>query len=135
MGTGHEDANLSTPISVAQLSSALSDVIEEYGNDVYTATEEGLDQAEKILIRRLSDASPVDSGVFKRSWRGTKRKYKLVRYVGNTKTVRTKGRNVPLTNIFEYSTSNHRKPFMKQTFENCADELARAIVGTLEDNL
>jgi hypothetical protein len=127
-----EDSNLSIPVSLESLSDSLTEVLAEYEEEVHAATEEGLDEAEKILIRRMKDASPVDSGKFHRSWKGTKRKYKMTRFVGNTKTVRSKGRNIPLSNIFEYSTTNHARPFIKQTFERCSEELVRAIVGAIE---
>lgn len=127
-----DDSNLSIPVSPKNLSSLLGDIISDYEDGVRTATEDGLDEAEKILIRRMRESSPVDKGDFQKSWKGTKRKYKMVRYVGNTKAVRSKGRNIPLLNIFEYSTTNHAKPFVKQTFENCTDEMARAIVGEIQ---
>lgn len=127
-----DDSNLSIPVSARELSESLNNLLGEYEDEVYKATEEGLDDAEKILIQRMQGASPVDSGDFKKAWKGTKRKYKMVRYVGNTTKVKSKGRNIPLINIFEYSTTNHQKPFVKQTFERCSDELARAVVGALE---
>lgn len=119
-------------VSPRSLSNAISDILEEYGDSVVAATDEGLDEAENILIRNLKAASPKKTKRFAKGWKGTKRKYKLARYVGNTKLVHSKGRNIPLSNIFEYSTTNHAQPFIKQTFENSASEMARAIVDAVK---
>lgn len=119
-------------ISTRSLSDAISDILEEYGDVVYQTTEEGLNAAEKVLKNKLKQASPKDSGDFRKAWKGTGKKYKLARYVGNTKTVQSKGRNIPLSNIFEYSTTNHARPFVKQTFENSEDEMARAMIDAVK---
>lgn len=114
------------------LQEAVAEILKEYGDVIYKATEDGLSAAEKVLIKEMKGASPKKSGEFLKSWKGTGRKYKMVRYVGNTKTVRSKGRNVPLTNIFEYSTTNHRNPFIKRTYDNSIDKMANAVVAEIE---
>lgn len=118
-------------IPVATLGSAIAKIIEEYGDTVYYATEDGLDEAEKILINELSAASPVKSGKFARSWKGKGRKYKLQRYVGNTKTVKSKGGKIPLSNILEYSTIRG-KPFINRTHQRSINKMAAAIVATIK---
>jgi len=111
---------------------AISNIMKEYGDVIYKATEEGLAAGEKVLIRNLKAASPSKSGEFKKSWKGTGKKYKLRRFVGNTKTVISQGKKVPLANIFEYSTTNHYKPFVKQTYESSINEIASAIVNEIK---
>ena len=127
----HAAAGLSA-IDVSGLQGAISDILEQYADDVFIATEDGLDKAEQLLIGNMKAASPSDSGKFKSSWKGTKRKYKGVRFVGNTKNVRSKGRNIPLINIFEYSTTNHAHPFVKQTFESSIDAMKNAIIAAIK---
>ena len=118
-------------IPVVTLGSAIAKIIEEYGDTVYYATEDGLDEAEKILISELSNASPVKSGKFARSWKGKGRKYKLQRYVGNTKMVKNKGGKIPLSNILEYSTIRG-KPFINRTHQRSINKMAAAIVATIK---
>ncbi len=118
-------------IPVATLGSAIAKIIEEYGDTVYYATEDGLDEAEKILISELSNASPVKSGKFARSWKGKGRKYKLQRFVGNTKKVEGKRGKIPLSNLLEYSTIRG-KPFINRTYQNSINKMAAAIVAAIK---
>lgn len=121
-----------TSVRVDGLEDAIMSILQEYGDQVYEATEEGLDAAEKVLIKNLAAASPVKSGEFAKAWKGTGKKYKMVRYVGNAKTVRNKaGERIALANIFEYSTTRGN-PFIKQTFQNSIDEMAAAIVAEIK---
>jgi len=122
-------------ISAESLSDAISEVLEEYGDSVFVATEDACDAAEEILIGELQAASPRKSGKFAKGWKGTGRKYKLARFVGNTTRVKSKGRNIPLANIFEYSTTNHAQPFIKKTFSGCMDKMARAMVDTVKKGI
>lgn len=119
-------------IEPQNLSEAIEGILGAYADEVFQATETGLDMAETILVKRMKDASPKKSGTFRNSWKGTKRKYTGVRFVGNTKSVRSKGRNIPLINIFEYSTTNHANPFVKQTFESSMNEMANAIINEIK---
>ena len=124
-------------LSVVDLSNAIEDILSDYADEVYIATEKGLDKAEQVLIRNMKAASPKSSEgqtgkKFVDSWKGTGHKYKSVRFVGNTKSVVSKGRNIPLINIFEHSTTNHAKPFVKQTFESSVDEMKNAIISEIK---
>lgn len=111
---------------------AVMAILEAYGDVIYQATEEGLTAAEKVLVKNLKAATPKKTGRFKKGWKGTGRKYKLVRYVGNTTTVEGKGgERIALANIFEYSTTRG-KPFLRQTFEASIDEMAAAVVAELK---
>ncbi|MPM44577.1 hypothetical protein SDC9_91256 [bioreactor metagenome] len=127
MGTGGYSV-----IQPKDLQEAIAEKLREYGDLVYQATEKGLDKAEKVLINEMKKESPKKSKEFSKSWKGTGKKYKLIRFVGNTKTVRSKGRNIPLTNIFEYSTTNHQQPFIKKTFEKSIDKMAAAVVAEIK---
>lgn len=119
-------------VNVNGLNEAIMDILEEYGDVIYQATEEGLDAAEKVLKNRLKDATPKKTGKFKKSWKGTGKKYKLLRFVGNTTTVEGRdGEKIALANIFEYSTIRG-KPFIKQTFESSIDEMATAVVAEIK---
>lgn len=119
-------------VHVSGFQDAVMDILEEYGDAVYRATEEGLAAAEKVLVRNLKAATPKKSGEFRKSWKGTGKKYKLMRFVGNTKTVKGRdGEKIALANIFEYSTTNGQ-PFIKQTFENSIDKMASAVVKELK---
>jgi hypothetical protein len=119
-------------INVDDLQTAVEDILREYGDVVYEATEEGLNAAEKILMDNLKTASPKDSGGFAKSWKSKGKKYKLQRYVGNTKAVKgAKSDTIPLSNILEYSTKSKHRGFIKQTFENSVNNMAAAVVAEI----
>jgi len=116
---------------VEKLDKAIMDILEEYGDVVFKATNEALGAGEKILIKKLKSASPIDTGVYKKTWKGTGKKYKMVRFVGNTTAKITKGKEVPLSNVLEYSTE-HGKPFIKKTYESSVNEIANAIINEVK---
>ena len=119
-------------ITPERLSDAISEILEGYGDVVYTVTEEGLDKAEKFLIDNLKTASPKRTGKFAKNWKGKGRKYKLRRYVGNSTTVMSdKSGEIALANIFEYSTTRGR-PFIKETFESSVPAMAQAVVNEIK---
>ena len=118
-------------IPVVSIGGAIEKIVKEYSDTIYYATEEGLDEAEKILINELSAASPVKSGKFARSWKGKGRKYKLQRYVGNTKVVEGKSGKIPLSNILEYSTIRG-KPLINRTYQNSINKMTAAIIAAIK---
>lgn len=123
-------------IGVENLEGAVAEMLKEYGDVVYVATEEGLDAATKVLVKNLKAATPKRTGKFAKGWKSRGKKYKLRRYVGNTTTVEGKGKGgrreeIALANIFEYSTTRGR-PFIKRTYENSIDEMARAVVAEIK---
>ena len=119
-------------IDVDNLEIAIGDLLAEYGDVVYKATEEGLTKAEKILINNLKKSSPNLSGVYKKSWKGKGKKYKLKRFVGNTKKVKSKSGEIPLSNILEYSSKSSHQGLIKRTYESSIDEMANAIVSEIK---
>lgn len=127
-------------ININNLSVAISDLMKEYGDQIYLVTNEALGAGEKVLIEKMKDASPEIKNPpkgyvgknYKKNWKGTGKKYKLRRFVGNTTTVKSKGRNIPLSNIFEYSTTNHGKPFIKSTYESSVGAIANAIINEIK---
>ena len=122
-------------ITPSDLQGAIMSMLEEYGDEVYIATEEGMDAAENVLIVELKAATPGSEPHRKnlaKGWKGTKRKYKLARFVGNSVTVKGKsGKDIPLTNVLEYSTE-HGKPFIKKTFESSIERMAAAAVAEIK---
>lgn len=121
-------------ITSSNLQEAISDILEEYGDVIYQATEDGLDVAEKILIDNLKAAtpgSPPHKRDFAKNWKGKGKKYKLMRFVGNTTTVEGKSGKIALANIFEYSTTRG-KPFIARTFQTSINEIAAAVVAEIK---
>lgn len=93
-------------VKIDALGDAITEILKDYGDEVFTATEEGLDTAESILVSALKADTPKKTGKFAKGWKGTKRKYRLRRYVGNSVTVKgSKGEDIALANILEYSTT------------------------------
>lgn len=122
-----------TIIGIDKLESAIADILQDYGDVVYKATEEGLTKAEKTLINNLKASSPrgVTKAYYK-AWKGKGKKFKLKRYVGNTKTVEGRSGEIPLSNILEYSAKSPHKGLIKRTFESSIDEMARAVVSEIK---
>lgn len=113
------------------LQGAIKELFGQYADEVYQATEEGLDAAEKVLINNLKAASPRKTGEFARKWKSSGREYKLSRYIHNTKMVEGKGGKIPLSNILEYSPTKGR-PFIKATFERTINQMAQIIVEEIK---
>ena len=118
-------------INIDDLAVSIEEILDDYSDEIYFATEEGLNDAEKILIENLKAASPRDRGDFAKSWKGKGKKYKLRRYVGNTKMVDGKKGPIPLSNILEYSTT-HGKPFIRKTYEQSIPAMREAIIKNIE---
>lgn len=127
-------------IDVSELDKAISKLMEEYGDQVYKVSNEALGAGEKILINNLKAASPEiknppDGYVkkrFKNNWKGTGKKYKLKRFVGNTTAVKSKKSDeIPLSNVLEYSTVRG-KPFIKKTYESSVNAIANAIINEIK---
>jgi hypothetical protein len=118
-------------INIDDLAVSIEELLDDYSDEIYFATNEGLDEAEKVLIKNLKAASPKNTGEFAKSWKGKGKKYKLRRYVGNTKMVDGKKGPIPLSNILEYSTVRG-KPFIKSTYEKSIPEMRDAIIKSIE---
>lgn len=125
-------------IDVDNLEIAIGDILSEYGDVVYKATEEGLTAAEKVLIKNLKATSPDKNkkigatGEYKKSWKSKGKKYKLKRYVGNTKMVKGKSGEIPLSNILEYSTKSKHQGLIKRTYEKSIEQMAKAVVDEIK---
>lgn len=124
-----------------EISKLISEMVEEYGNTVYKATEKGLDKGANELKEDLHNASPEDTTEFKKSWKV--KKYNLKRSIGNTKEVEfsasgrkkfKKGKKIPLINILEYSTVRG-KPFVKATFEKDSDKITNIIIEEIKKGI
>jgi len=119
-------------IDVDNLDISVASILQGYGDVIYKATEEGLTAAEKILIKNLKALSPKLSGEYAKSWKGKGKKYKMRRYVGNTKMVQTKKGEIPLSTILEYSTKSPHQGLIKHIYESSINEMAEAIVAEIK---
>lgn len=120
-------------IDIDNLEVSIGKLLKEYGDVIYKATETGLTKAEKILINNLKKSSPKGiTKVYWKSWKGKGKKYKLKRYVGNTKKVKGKSGEIPLSNILEYSSKSKHQGLIKRTYEASVDEMANAIVNDIK---
>lgn len=118
-------------VDSAKFQDALQDALREYGDAVYIATEEGIEAAAEVLTEAEADASPKDSGKFKKAWKVKKGKG-LSRYVTNTKTVKSsKSGDIPLVNILEYSPVRGN-PFVKKTYEKAIPDMVDAVAKTIK---
>lgn len=120
-------------IDVNNLDISVASILRDYGDVIYKATEEGLTAGEKVLIKNLKLLSPKLSGDYAKSWKGKGKKYKMRRYVGNTKVINTKKRGeIPLSNILEYSTKSPHQGLIKHIYESSINEMAEAIVAEIK---
>lgn len=116
------------------LEEELKSVLDEFSNELMAQKEVALDKAADFLVDKLEENSPVgETGEFKKSWTRTK-KYKGVRYVGNTDVggKNEYGQNIPLANLIEFS--KNKKPFIRATFEQNKDKIIDIIVDELNKN-
>lgn len=111
----------------------LREVLNEYANELVQKKEIALDKASDFLLKKLEQASPVDTGTFKNNWLRTD-KYTGVRYIGNS-TIGGKnkeyGGDIPLSNLIEFSSKG--KPFIRKTFEKHREEIVNIIKGELDN--
>lgn len=119
-------------IKVEDLQGAINEILREYGDVVYQATGEGLNAAEKVLINNLRVTSPKLSKEYSKGWKSKGKKYKLRRYVGNTKMVKGKQGEIPLSNIMEYSTKSPHQGLIKHTYNSSINEMAQAVVNEIK---
>lgn len=130
-----------TSISPDGMQEAIANILQEYGDAVFIATEDALTAGAYALKDELRDATPniknppkgYTKKNFGKRWKVVgEGKYRLKRYVGNSTVVSSKeGDPVSLTNIFEYSTTRGH-PFVKNTVENSADKVAAAMVAAVK---
>ena len=112
-----------------------SAMLRQYGEHVLEAAEDGLDKAEGYILERLEEASPKGTGGFSRAWEGSGRKYKLARFIRNSKMVPSKtSGEIPLSNILEYS-KRHGKPFIRRTIKNSTAAACAAAVKEIKTKL
>ena len=101
-----------TKIDIDNLDVSAARILREYGDVVYKATENGLSKAERILIRNLRANSPKNTGTYAKSWKGKGRRFKL-KDMCNTKLVRGREGEIPLSNILEYSSKSPHQGLIK----------------------
>ena len=119
-----------------ELAVSIGDILRDFEDDVYNATEEGLTRAEKILINNLKADSPEGpSKKYRRAWKSKGKKYKMRRYVGNTKTVQGKSGEIPLANILEYGSESPHKGRIKKTYEESLNQMVDAVKKEIEEGV
>jgi hypothetical protein len=121
-------------IGANDLQATIEKMLREEGDLVYTATEDGLDAATDVLINNLKAKSPRDTGDFQKGWK-QKKKYKLQRYVGNTKTVKFEGRDVPLSNIIEYGEKSPHRGEIERIHNDSVEEMANAAINAIKNKV
>ena len=120
-------------VNIDSLEVSIANALSEYGDVIYKATEEGLTAAEKVLINNLKASSPRGkTGDYAKSWKSKGKKYKLKRYVGNTKMVQGKKGEIPLSNILEYSTKSPHQGLIKKIYNDSLHEMTTAIVDEIK---
>ena len=128
-------------IKPESLQDTITEILREYGDVVFEATNEALGAAEKVLIKNLRALSPSvkkpSEGVrkkelCKKAGRAKGKKYKMARYVGNNVTVQGKSGEIPLSNILEYSSKSPHQGLIKKTHESSINEMAAAVVAELK---
>jgi len=126
-------------MSKLDIEADMQSIIEEYRKTTLRpAIEKALDKAADHMVGILRNESPVgeDNPHFRDGWI-VKRDYKGVRYVGNTKTVPfsegNRGlREIPLSNILEYSPSSKHKGFIGRTVKRNAEAIRNVFASELE---
>ena len=119
-------------VDIDNLEVAIGDILKEYGDVVFKATDNALTAGEKALIKNLKASSPKGTGEYAKGWKSKGKKYKMRRYVGNTKSVKGRSGDIPLSNILEYSTKSKHQGLIKRTYESSVDEIAQSIVSEIK---
>lgn len=123
---------LEVKIRPGDLQDAIENILRDYGDLVFEATDEALGEAQKVLIKNLKDASPRRTGRLAKNWKG--KRYRGMRAVYNSTMVPGKNGEIPLSNILEYSPVRG-KPFIKKTFDSSVNEMAQAVVNKIKNEV
>ncbi len=114
-------------VALSDFSNAVSEILNEIITETYEDIDRGLDKAMDLMRDKLSDASPVDSGLTRDTWEG-ENKYKNVRYINNT---RLNEQGIPVVNLLEFGSKG--KPFVRKTVAENQDEIINIIKGEIEN--
>lgn len=116
-----------TTKTLKNFSEAVMEALNEIEAETYEAIDCGLDKAMNLMRDKLTEASPVGTGLTRESWEGES-KYKNVRYINNTR-VNEKG--IPVVNLLEFGSKG--KPFVRATVEREQEQVINIIKGEVEN--
>ena len=124
---------MAVKIDIADLGINVQKLLNDYQDFVEEALDEGLDDAEQILINNLSERSPKGiTKKYSKSWKSKGINIKHRRYVHNTKMVQGKSGKLPLTQILEYSTKSPHQGQIKQVYNESVNEMTEAILAKVK---
>jgi len=128
---------MSVKIELGDLGKEIANILDEYGDEVYEAVEEGLDAAESTLINRLKSNSPEGkTKQYRAAWKSKGKRYKLKRYVHNTKMVQNSEKEtIPLSNILEYSEDSKHQGLIKRTFDDSVESMSSAFMEAFKKKI
>ena len=128
---------MSVKIELSDLGKEIANILDEYGDEVYEAVEDGLDAAESTLINKLKSSSPEGkTKKYRSSWKSKGKRYKLKRYVHNTKMVKNGEKDtVPLSNILEYSEDSKHQGLIKRTFDDSVESMSSAFMEAFKKKI
>ncbi len=109
--------------------SFIHDEIERIQQKVGADLDKGLEEATDYLANKLIAATPVETGMTKRSWVKVI-KYKGVKYIYNTSVNK---RGMPIINLLEYSI-RRGKPFVRRIVEQSKPEIERIVRKAVEES-
>ena len=86
------------------------------------------------MINELKSSSPKskDGGEYAKAWKSKGKKYKLKRFVGNTKKVKDNQGEIPLSNILEYGTKSPYQGLIKRTYNGAAMKIAQSMIEEIK---
>lgn len=126
-----------------KLPSELQNLLNDYLHTNFTQRQKAVQAGAEVFKSAIESATPKDTGKMAQSWE-IKTKYKDRRYVGNTRVAssdvrrKTKGggkgearKDVPLSNVLEYSEKSPHYGFIRQ----CFDSNETAIFNAIKNNL
>ena len=129
--------------SLDDLPSELQDVLSDYLHTNFTQRQKALQAGAEVFKSAIESATPKDTGKMAQSWQ-IKDKYADRRFVGNTRVAsgdvkrKAKGggksearKDVPLSNVLEYSEKSPHYGFIRQ----CFDSNETAIFNAIKNNL
>lgn len=121
-------------IDIDNLVESIEKIMDDYSDVVFQATEEAVTAGEKVLINELKSSSPKskDGGEYAKAWKSKGKKYKLKRFVGNTKKVKDNQGEIPLSNILEYGTKSPYQGLIKRTYNGAAMKIAQSMIEEIK---
>lgn len=110
----------------------IDQIIKDFSKELYQTRQEALNAGAEFFKNKLETSSPRESGEYAQSW-DINDQYADKKYVFNKKTVKQKNKNIPLSNILEYSLDSKHYGSIRALFDSNKNGIYNAIFEKIKN--